>query len=210
MIEINSLISAKRWYADHDKAQYDTTKVHTYDTAAKMLTGREDFAVDLMEQIDKPGKTLEIAAGTGLISQEIQRIAPDATYVDREESALKILQQRLLGRAAVVQADFFSLPFADQSFDTVIGVGAYRYVPPEKKEEFWNEMHRITSPEGRIYIAQFYPRLFRLEGNDIRNEKNVPHFSLLDVRISKAKINLGPLALRSGLYRTFEFRHDFE
>lgn len=208
MIRPSTLIGVKRWYTNHDNSQYGRAGADTYDTAAKILTRREEFAADLMNRMGESGRTLEIAAGTGLVSQAIQEHTQGGTYVDREASVLKTLQERLLGRAAIVQADFFNLPFADKSFDTVIGVGAYRYVPPERKEEFWDEMHRVTSPEARIFIAQFYPRLFRLQGSDINNDKGVPHFSLRDVRSVKVKLNLGPLAIRSGEYRIFKYHRD--
>jgi ubiquinone/menaquinone biosynthesis C-methylase UbiE len=206
MKEIPTIIEAIKWYAKLGMNQYSEENVELYDRAAATLTQRQKFGSFLMQHLGDNGKLLEIGAGTGLISEAIDEHVEDAIYTDSEEPALKLLRRRL-GKAAVVKADFFKLPFEDKSFDTVIGVGTHRYVPKERASEFWSEMDRVTADNGRVVIAQFYPRFFPLSGNDISNKDNgQPFFSVVDKKEFDAKIEIAGLPIKSGTYRSFEFR----
>ena len=205
MKEIITAAKAAYWYISNPENQYDDTHVHQYDFAAQTLTNRQDFAARLMTYIGQhPQRLLEIGAGTGLVSQAIHRSHPDAIYSDREPAALAVLKKRL-GHAAVVEADFYSLPFANQSFDTVVSVGAYRYVAPERKQEFWDEMQRVITPDGRVIVAQFRPRISHLRGIDIRNE-STPNFVMTPIDTYTSSVQLGVLAIKSGLYDIYECR----
>ncbi len=208
--EAVTTINAIQWYSRHGDGQFaNAEELDRYDHAARTLTRRADFASVLVKHIvnTPPGSTLEIAAGTGIVSEVIQEHIPETIYTDIEPAAIDALRRRL-GTAAIERADFLNLPFGDQSYDTVIGVGAYRYVPSERKQEFWDEMHRVLRPHGRAFIAQFYPRGFPLRGSDIND--GMYHcqrlFSMQNVWSYDAKIDIGPLCVKTGSYRSYEFR----
>jgi ubiquinone/menaquinone biosynthesis C-methylase UbiE len=207
---IRDVHAARKWYQSHGEGQYQAGSLDTYDHAAQLLTQREAFADALLQHIgDEPGRTLEMAAGTGLISLRLSKSIPGAIYTEFEGQAVNTLNERL-GNETVAQADFYRQPFADKSFDTVITVGGYRYVEPERRNEFWSELDRITQPDGRVFIAQFYPRGSQIQGNDIG--KDLPNigsqFTLENIKTFDAKIPvLGKMKVRSGTYRSYAFRH---
>lgn len=208
MKELATIATGINWYKRPPNAQYGIGKIETYDNAASFLSKRGDFAKFLSGHIgNNPGRTLEIAAGTGLVSQVLKDKIPEVVFTDISLPAIQILQKRVGREAEISQADFFNLPFLSNSFDTVVNVGGYRYVPPKMMQKFWDEMKRVVTLEGRIFISQFYPRGIPLQGNDINHDKSYIEndFSLQSVRRYNATIDVGPLKIKSGVYRSFEF-----
>lgn len=197
---------AAYWYRKISKEQYIDGGLDVYDEAARILTDRQGFGKFLAEQIGpNPGRTLEIAAGTGLVSHVLRDKIPDLQYIDLSAEALQKLKSRLGNGAVVFQADFLSLPYQQTSFDTLVCVGGYRYVNEENRGTFWREAGRVLRPNGRLFIAQFYPRMSRLVGSDIVKDLSIinHHFKLSNQRVFDTQIHGIPL--RSGRYLSFEF-----
>ncbi len=205
--ETIEVAQALRWYNENPNKQYAPHEVLKFDEAARTLTERESFAKFFVEkQLNKPGKTLEIAAGTGLISKTLSENIIDLTCTDISPAAVCILKDRVGNKATVEKADFFDLPYEDNTFDTVVCVGGYRYVASVRKEEFWQEMERILIPKtGRLYIAQFYPRIFPLKGNDININGLRSSFRRTGVLEYVSSMDLRPFRIASGRYLSFEF-----
>ncbi|MBI2074461.1 MAG: class I SAM-dependent methyltransferase [Candidatus Levybacteria bacterium] len=208
MKELRTLYTAARWYRYGPEKQYTVDQIRDYDTAADTLTDRQGFARFLASHIGSiPGKTLEVAAGTGLVSQVLKEQISELFLVDISLPALQFLRERVGDQANILQADFFNLPFVPDNLDTVVMVGGYRYVPPETKQRFWDEMRRIVKNEGRIFIAQFYPRAIPLRGNDINIDRFLIDrgFSLRSIRKYDVVIDMEMLHIKTGMYRLFEF-----
>src|SRR5947208_2198487 len=84
------------------------------------------YAADLAGRVAarKPGRVLEIAAGTGVVTRILANVlVPSATVVASD------LNQAMLDHAASIrttrpvqwqQADAMALPFPDESFDAVV------------------------------------------------------------------------------------------
>lgn len=208
MKEFKSLYNAVKWYKKSPEYQYSVDHARSYDDSARILTDRQAFARFFLEHIgSKPGKTLEIAAGTGLVSEVLQEKIQELYFTDISLPASNILKEKVGKNAKVVLADFFHLPFISESFDTLVCVGGYRYVPPEGKLAFWNEVKRVLQPEGRFFIAQFYPRGASFQGNDINVDRFLINndFYLNSMRGYTARITMKSLRVQSGKYLSFEY-----
>jgi SAM-dependent methyltransferase len=100
---------------------------------------------------------LEIGAGTGYFSLNLAAagVIADLTCTDISTGMLEVLQgnAKRLGLADVgtVQADAESLPFADESFDLVIGHAVLHHLPD--LERAFTEFRRVLRPGGRILFA---------------------------------------------------------
>jgi SAM-dependent methyltransferase len=101
-------------------------------------------------------RSLEIGAGTGYFSLNLLRagLIGEATCSDISPGMLQALQQnaRRLGfPVATERADAERLPFADGSFDLVLGHAVLHHIPnlPRAMAEF----ERVLSPDGMILFA---------------------------------------------------------
>lgn len=120
------------------------------------------------------GKCLEVGAGSGEISKALiakglhviaTDIAPQMAAQIRNKLGPVESRRSSTGLGIeVVACDAESLPFADQSFDTVIGAEMIYYL--DHPERFLAEAHRALKPGGRLLlssanasIARFYDLL---------------------------------------------------
>jgi len=109
---------------------------------------------------------LEIAAGTGLITQTLlQRLNPRfMAHADISDETLTVCRKKLGDKGQLVTADFFHNPFPDGVFNTIFCVGGYRYVPEGRQADFLDEMHRLLNKGGSIVLAQFTPHVIPIQG----------------------------------------------
>jgi ubiquinone/menaquinone biosynthesis C-methylase UbiE len=101
-------------------------------------------------------RSLEIGAGTGYFSLNLLQagVVANATCTDISPGMIATLSQnarrlRLDVRAA--RADAEALPFADQSFDLVLGHAVLHHLPNLRRA--FAEFHRVLRPGGRIVFA---------------------------------------------------------
>jgi SAM-dependent methyltransferase len=101
-------------------------------------------------------RSLEIGAGTGYFSLNLLQagVVGEATCTDISPGMVSTLgrnAQRLGLAVKAARADAESLPFADQSFDLVLGHAVLHHVPD--LERAFSEFHRVLRPGGRIAFA---------------------------------------------------------
>jgi SAM-dependent methyltransferase len=101
-------------------------------------------------------RSLEIGAGTGYFSLNLLRsgIVSRATCTDISPGMLATLAanaERLGLQVQTARADAESLPFADESFDLVLGHAVLHHLPNLRRA--FAEFHRVLRPGGRIVFA---------------------------------------------------------
>lgn len=97
------------------------------------------------------GDVLEIAAGTGRISQLIAPHASALLLLDSSPTSLALAQEKLEGCAAKVTAvcaDVFEWE-PPRRFDTVVFAAWLHHVPSVMFNEFWQIVAAATAPDGR-------------------------------------------------------------
>lgn len=113
------------------------------------------------------GRVLEVAIGTGL---SLPHYADDAvlTGLDLSPAMLDIARRRAseLGRGADLQVgDAEQIPFAGESFDTVVCALALCSIP--RPEKAIAEMQRVLVPGGRLllldHIGSSWPPIYALQ-----------------------------------------------
>ena len=101
-------------------------------------------------------RSLEIGAGTGYFSLNLLQagVVSHATCTDISPGMVAALAhnaQRLRLPVKATRADAESLPFADESFDLVLGHAVLHHLPNLRRA--FTEFHRVLAPGGRIVFA---------------------------------------------------------
>ena len=101
-------------------------------------------------------RSLEVGAGTGYFSLNLLRagVVREATCTDISPGMVRTLAanaERLGLPVKALRADAESLPFADRSFDLVLGHAVLHHLPD--LERAFAEFHRVLRPGGRIVFA---------------------------------------------------------
>jgi SAM-dependent methyltransferase len=101
-------------------------------------------------------RSLEIGAGTGYFSLNLLQagVVAEATCTDISPGMVATLSRnaRRLGlEVRTARADAESLPFADSSFDLVLGHAVLHHLPNLRRA--FAEFHRVLRPGGRIVFA---------------------------------------------------------
>ena len=123
-------------------------------------SGRKGLKEDLSDEplwatikdyLSTPGRLLEAGCGTGQWVQFLGRLGHDVVGIDYAASGLEV------GRAHnpnlnLIQADFRSLPFEDQSFDYICSFGAVEH-DIDGPEEALREFRRILKPSGKLMCS---------------------------------------------------------
>ncbi len=101
-------------------------------------------------------RSLEIGSGTGYFSLNLIQagVVEEATCTDISPGMLRTLRAnaaRLGVDVRTARADAESLPFADGSFDLVLGHAVLHHLP--NLDRAFVEFHRVLAPGGRIVFA---------------------------------------------------------
>ncbi|GIJ66444.1 demethylmenaquinone methyltransferase [Virgisporangium ochraceum] len=101
----------------------------------------------------RPGdRVLDLAAGTGVSTEELARSGAYAVGADFSVGMLRV-GRRARPSVPLVAADALALPFADASFDAVtISFGLRNIADPIAA---LREMARVTRPGGRLLVCEF-------------------------------------------------------
>jgi len=113
-----------------------------------------DYAADIARRAaaGKPGKVLETAAGTGVVTRALRDHFPADTRLiatDLNEPMLDVARAKFRSgeRVEFQQADAMALPFADGSFDTVVCQFGVMFFPD--KDLSFREVYRVLTRGGR-------------------------------------------------------------
>ncbi len=103
-------------------------------------------------------RSLEIGAGTGYFSLNLMQagVVREATCTDISPGMVTTLSENasrlgLAGRVRAARADAERLPFADASFDLVLGHAVLHHLPDLQRA--FAEFRRVLAPGGRIAFA---------------------------------------------------------
>lgn len=98
---------------------------------------------------------LELAAGTGLWTQQLVQTAAHVTAVDASPEVLALNRERLgdtNSRVTYTQADLFAWQ-PDRRYDAVFFGFWLSHVPPERFAAFWDVVRAALKPGGRVFFV---------------------------------------------------------
>eukprot|EP00931_Biecheleriopsis_adriatica_P116554 TRINITY_DN92188_c0_g1_i1.p1 TRINITY_DN92188_c0_g1~~TRINITY_DN92188_c0_g1_i1.p1 ORF type:complete len:273 (+),score=54.15 TRINITY_DN92188_c0_g1_i1:50-868(+) len=143
--------------SEAQRLQVYTWMAPNYDEGVKLLeSGSADvYRRELFRGAS--GDVLEVAVGTGRCFEALEQTSEVKSFVgvDVNEAMLKQARRKLADRpydARVVHANAHRLPFADKSFDTVIG--SLCLCSMEKPAVVLDEMVRVCRPNGKLFLVE--------------------------------------------------------
>lgn len=193
-----------------------------YDTLMKVAMPEEMLKNALLEDSDiRPGqKVLDFGCGTATLTIKGKQKYPEAAFVglDVDENILRIARKKISQKGLNISIDIydgFNLPYENNTFDRVISSFVFHHLSTDRKKEILNQMRRILTPYGKVYILDFgqpqtriakgIMRLFNLfEPVDDNIKGLIPEYmrntGFLDVRnVRDFKELWGTFSLYSGL-----------
>lgn len=133
-----------------------------YDLTARLRgLGRLYRRTVELAQVGRGQRVLDVGCGTGNLSREVLRAAPDAvvTGLDPDGESLRRaarkLRRRRRGEVTLVRGFAHRLPVPDASQDHVVSSLALHHVPAAEKERLAAEIARVLRPGGRVTVADF-------------------------------------------------------
>ena len=125
----------KRYY-DLRAQEYDSTSWEAADARS-----REQVAavIDAIAALS-PEQTLDVACGTGFLSQHLPG---EVTLLDASKEMLAIAATRLPS-ARIVHADALPLPFPENSFGRIFASAFYDHLRPPERARFLAEARRVA------------------------------------------------------------------
>ena len=122
----------------------------------------EPYAADLVNRVasQSPGRVLEIAAGTGVVTRKLASVLPESVSIVATD-----LNQAMLDLASEVgtkrpvewrQADALQLPFEDAAFDAVVCQFGVMFFP--EKSKAFSEARRVLR-SGGVFMFNVWDRI---------------------------------------------------
>jgi demethylmenaquinone methyltransferase/2-methoxy-6-polyprenyl-1,4-benzoquinol methylase len=105
-------------------------------------------AESALEAFAPGGSVLELAAGTGIWTRKLVRLADRVVAVDANAETLALNT----AEADLVQADVFEWEPAEP-FDLVFFSFWLSHVPEERFDEFWSVVRAAAAPGGRVFLV---------------------------------------------------------
>jgi len=97
-------------------------------------------------------RVLDLAAGTGVSTEELARSGADVIGVDISQGMLRA-GKKSRPRTTLLAGDALALPFADETFDAVTISFGLRNV--HDTAAALRELARVTKPGGRLVVCEF-------------------------------------------------------
>jgi ubiquinone/menaquinone biosynthesis C-methylase UbiE len=104
----------------------------------------------------RPGRVLETAAGTGIVTRAVSEVLPGVEIIatDVNPAVVEFAAQQSHSEGVTFQAaDAQQLPFDDESFDLVLCLFGIMFFPDKVRANV--EARRVLRPGGRYILAIF-------------------------------------------------------
>ena len=141
---------ALAYFSDHAEDWDELRRMHSSDEAVEAALARALEARPL-------GRLLDICTGTGRMAELFAERAERIVALDKSLAMLRVARAKLqhlpAERVELVQGDFGSLPFAADSFDTVLFHQVLHFA--QAPATVLAEAARVTRPDGRVAIVDF-------------------------------------------------------
>lgn len=108
----------------------------------------------LKKYIHEGDRVLDVGCGNGRLLDLFEGTAITYTGVDSSKELIAIAEKERGAKGTFVHASALSLPFADNSFDTVFSIAVLHHIPSkEYRMQFVSEIKRVLKPGGTCVLT---------------------------------------------------------
>ncbi len=107
-----------------------------------------------------PGRVLELGCGNGRNAVHLASLGCTVDAVDFSEQAIEWTRQRARSAGAAVTlqcCSIFDATFSDASYDLVYDSGCFHHLPPHRRKDYVELVHRALKPGGSYGLVCFRP-----------------------------------------------------
>jgi 2-polyprenyl-3-methyl-5-hydroxy-6-metoxy-1,4-benzoquinol methylase len=97
------------------------------------------------------GKLLDVGCGPGMLLHRLAGGPLDIFGIDQSPDMIAEARARTLGQANVMVGRLEHLPYQDQSFDVVVGLGVLEYLPEQGRA--LAELARVAKPNSLVILS---------------------------------------------------------
>jgi demethylmenaquinone methyltransferase/2-methoxy-6-polyprenyl-1,4-benzoquinol methylase len=154
-------------YYDARAPEYDDWYLGRGLYSDRVRPGWDEELAGLFDAIQAlpPGRTLDVACGTGFLTRHLQG---EIVGIDASDKMLAIAQERVPSGEFLV-ADALELPFEDGSFDRLFTGHFYGHLEDEERRRFLGEARRVarelvivdSSVQHSPVEEEFQPRILK-------------------------------------------------
>ncbi|WP_421989982.1 ArsR/SmtB family transcription factor [Qipengyuania sp.] len=148
-----------RQHRESEAQAYFSEHAHDWDELRRLHSSDEAVEAALAKALGEGplGRLLDIGTGTGRMAELFAERAERIVALDKSLAMLRVARAKLqhlpAERVELVQGDFASLPFAVESFDTVLFHQVLHFA--QNPDAALAEAARVTRSGGRIAIVDF-------------------------------------------------------
>jgi SAM-dependent methyltransferase len=129
-----------------------------YDTYAREFSDTRPFFWRELEFLKKYGRLehtiLDIGCGNGRLIDLFGNKNIRYTGVDSSKELIEIAKKHRGKQGKFIHANALSLPFKDNTFDTVFSIAVLHHVPSKNfRTRFVQEAYRVTKPRGTLILT---------------------------------------------------------
>lgn len=114
---------------------------------------------DVVHSLYGPGyryqRALDVGVGSGNSLNILEGAADSVVGMDRNQHVLHLAERKKAPTTELIQGNATALPFADESFDLILGAGVEAALDKPGMTAFATELGRVLMPYG-VYIAGSY------------------------------------------------------
>ena len=160
MTDTDEVLAEQRRFYEVEAQDYDDFFTDLLDPTnageqAVVFRAGQARTVALLARLAPLGRTLELAGGTGVLTDLVLPHAASLTVVDGSGPSLELNRRRTAhhGRTHEVdwiEADVFAWTPSGETFDTICFSAWLHHVPDDRFEAFWASVAARLAPGGRV------------------------------------------------------------